>query len=1588
MNAYKFNPRFVDVSAVDDLLGEHPGLDAEAVLDDLGRRRRDIIRVLQQARTHAFDSPSFPTPYEIGRAGWNGEQGTDATWAGKRVLQQWISTGGRGIRYTQGWRAVKWLARASDDAPTTRHRVTSTRAGLPADRFARPFLPMAATDPGYLVVAEAVVPRAELAGRQERAARAVEAARVAAESARVAAVTPETGAKEVPPAAVDEFLDAVRTLPVGHAPDTIVDTADLGVVAEFAAAGLGAEHVTLELLGEDGQTAVYRVRTGATTIGVVKLVADVTRLIHEVSGLDQLAAAGVQVPRPKDVAVLPGRRQPWGPPARPAGIMVASLAPGRSLGERAAEFASLRGQARAEAMQEWRQVMTDVGAALAQLHVRPAGAGANLSRRALAAAQQWGEEAVQKRVAAEVRTVTDHRQALEAAGLDVDRLLRVMTEMRETPAPGLARRGIPALLHGDLHSENIFWHPDHGVTLIDAELVDEWIDADGKPEGWAGLDIELLRSTLFSLPLPMFAGRPLPFAFGPAEMRELDGLLRDAYVAAGGSWSTEGRFAELVAAVGELTRRLAATSDMDAPAGLEQQLAEAVQALNEALSSVDPSADSAPPSGPADVATPVPGAGQTIGTVPYPRRDRTSDHDIADRNAEGEPDGLSRDESRPAPPWVAEGHRPLIGELIPHTEEQAARWGREARAAFFDRFAGVDFAGYEITDRSPEDALSVGVSVSDGRVTDANLVFEITRDGVRRGHASVGFRRMSDGTLVIDVSTLVLDERAQHGGGFTGAFLQHLESWAAESGVDRIELKAGHLGGVVGGRYVWAQHGFDWAPDTKGVVDNVLGHLARERDAVEVDVAALRSWFAGDDAVDIRTLLDKHRAVDPSALLADLERQSREATEILHQAATNDFDSPGFPTPYELSRAGWNGTRGPDATWIGKRAIMADSWEAVRWINPASGEAPRTGLRAYSGRTNLPASRFSGKSVPTTEPRTDLAIARATLPADDLARRQELAERAVQGAREVAQVIRAEGPRIKTYRLDDFAGAVQSLPVQGRAGAPIIRPADLGVLAEFAAEGVGAESVTLERIGGIHVGRRSANDTAVYRVRVDGEQVAVVKVVSDARVLIQEIIGLDRLAVEGVQVPAVSNVAVFDTPHGTAGAVVMAAAPGRSLAEKAAALTTLSGDAREAAMQEWRRIMADAGTALADMHVRPAGSGRPLPGPEMRLYKDLIQGTFAGPLQDTANTFRQWRRVLEPAGLDVGGLSEVLDDVVGDAHARRAGTALVHGDANFRNLFWHPEHGITFIDVRGVALSIDADGVPTGWAGRDLRTFQSELHAPGVAFSPQEQDELDEIFRTAYVEAGGSLPVEPGWAGRTELERVVALVDEFRTGPEPVRRAEIRLELLGAVQALNEAVGLRTPSPTQLAQADRESLRELAERLLDKLRRAAELMGDPTAVPTFELANAVDAVPAVAQQADYAVRAATSRADAARARWQSLRDAPAGADPARDAAAVEQARLDSETSDLLAREAAARRAALAPALDAVTRLLADPAESGTRPDLDALVTHTDALAELVAELQTGVPEADVPTLPADAPAPPPSGPEDITASPLSDTDVR
>ncbi|HEV2086888.1 MAG TPA: hypothetical protein VGR21_01120, partial [Cryptosporangiaceae bacterium] len=92
---------------------------------------------------------------------------------------------------------------------------------------------------------------------------------------------------------------------------------------------------------------------------------------------------------------------------------------------------------------------------------------------------------------------------------------------------------------------------------------------------------------------------------------------------------------------------------------------------------------------------------------------------------------------------------------------------------------------------------------------------------------------------------------------------------------------------------------------------------------------------------------------------------------LIAQAADHAFNTPGYPTPYELSRAGWDGkARGPEASWLGKRAILGKAWKGVKWIAPASGTAPLTVRRAMSARAELPPSRF-GKVVAAREAAAD-----------------------------------------------------------------------------------------------------------------------------------------------------------------------------------------------------------------------------------------------------------------------------------------------------------------------------------------------------------------------------------------------------------------------------------------------------------------------------------------------------------------------------------------------------------------------------------------------------------------------------------------
>ncbi|HEV2089012.1 MAG TPA: hypothetical protein VGR21_11940, partial [Cryptosporangiaceae bacterium] len=374
------------------------------------------------------------------------------------------------------------------------------------------------------------------------------------------------------------------------------------------------------------------------------------------------------------------------------------------------------------------------------------------------------------------------------------------------------------------------------------------------------------------------------------------------------------------------------------------------------------------------------------------------DHDVA-------PDHSTHDEIWVGPS-AADGHRRGIGELIPRTAEEAARWGREAKVAFLDTFVGVDLAGYRVSDLSE----------------DGQLWFDVRRDrvvlrlGVQHetgdvGNAVLVFDRHPDGGLSVNVNSLRLHDPDRHQG-FTAALLEHLETWATQSGADYLEVTHGSSADA----YSMAERGFDWAPDAQDQAEALLARLDDERRILDAKADLVRAWQHDQRSVsveDIELLLEEHQGLDAAALLAELGRQRRDAVHVLRQARTHAFDSPGFPTPYELSRTGWDGTQDPDATWVGKRVMQGQTWRVVKWLAPASGEAPTTRYRATSARTGLPADRFSGQfaaGTPVPQSHADqnyVVVAEATVPAADLARRQEDAARAVEAARVTAEAARA-----------------------------------------------------------------------------------------------------------------------------------------------------------------------------------------------------------------------------------------------------------------------------------------------------------------------------------------------------------------------------------------------------------------------------------------------------------------------------------------------------------------------------------------------------------------------------------------------------
>lgn len=296
------------------------------------------------------------------------------------------------------------------------------------------------------------------------------------------------------------------------------------------------------------------------------------------------------------------------------------------------------------------------------------------------------------------------------------------------------------------------------------------------------------------------------------------------------------------------------------------------------------------------------------------------------------PDRSTYDEIWTDPPWQREGRRPSLDELIPMTHEEAAKWEATVREEFARQFDGQEFGGARVR-----------IDLADrNSVTVFRNTIELRADLVDPRHGWVGhvtevFRRDYDDRLVIEHNTQRVSDVAQ-GRGVAGEWNRFIEEWARYSSVHRMEV---HASWGVGG-YAWARAGYDWAPNTEHRANAVLQQLRAEMRVIDDHVAQVGRWTAGDGSMDMGRLRQRYGVDEPDALLAEMSRQQQAGQQILDRAARNPFGMGDYPTPYEISRAGWNGQHGRDATWLGKEALLDAQRKGADWkgVKPVSEGGP------------------------------------------------------------------------------------------------------------------------------------------------------------------------------------------------------------------------------------------------------------------------------------------------------------------------------------------------------------------------------------------------------------------------------------------------------------------------------------------------------------------------------------------------------------------------------------------------------------------------------------------------------------------------
>uniref|UniRef100_UPI003F495FB4 GNAT family N-acetyltransferase n=1 Tax=Streptosporangium sp. CA-235898 TaxID=3240073 RepID=UPI003F495FB4 len=291
-----------------------------------------------------------------------------------------------------------------------------------------------------------------------------------------------------------------------------------------------------------------------------------------------------------------------------------------------------------------------------------------------------------------------------------------------------------------------------------------------------------------------------------------------------------------------------------------------------------------------------------------------------------------RSDGRPpsAPPIEDQPRRrPLIGDLIPASVEEANDRRDEVEALLRQELEPNDYASYRVEITNVETTFGMRPSVS----FDAT----IAKDGEMVGMVSRAFNRENDGTMWAYHDTIALGEEHQ-GKGFSSAWNEYLEDWYVESGLDHIELVASFSGA-----YVWARNAYAWYDaDQPG---QPSGETKRFKPV----------WKLGAEVNRLARLIDDHDAgtVSAEARLPDdlLERERRELAQArdLLERFRLPFDDPQFPQPINIASIGWSPERKPDRErdpWLGYRVMFDSSWRGIKWLPSTPVSRPSPGVKA------------------------------------------------------------------------------------------------------------------------------------------------------------------------------------------------------------------------------------------------------------------------------------------------------------------------------------------------------------------------------------------------------------------------------------------------------------------------------------------------------------------------------------------------------------------------------------------------------------------------------------------------------------------